>query len=347
MAEQNAIQTVLFTAGSIVCNEGDAGGDLLIIERGQVEVIGPHGGKSNALMNAGDIIGLTSSFNNEPRPSTVRAVTDVTLKIVPQDQLMATLQKIPAWLKLTIQLSNEKLKKLSDANVKLQQMNLAIKNSGLNAMDSLSLYANFAATLAPSMIKNVNSTPCVNVEQLIQAVSQLLSSVTPLHDKIGALMCEQGIIRQETIPPSTDMVLKPESFEKITWFARFMHDIKSGAKRKILEADFTHKEQKLFQALIKYSNKQHSNPHHMFTVEESDLQANLKKVTGEDFQVENLRQAIRFGLISRNADLMKITVQFIPSILGRTIASLTLIRRTLQKREELLNPDKAKKKSAA
>ncbi len=78
-----------FEAGMTIIEEGDQGGDLLIIDKGEVEVSTTMS-KDNvtlATLTAGAVVGEVAVATGAPRTSTVTAVGDVTVIIFPSDAI--------------------------------------------------------------------------------------------------------------------------------------------------------------------------------------------------------------------------------------------------------------------
>ena len=63
----------------VIFREGDADSDLFIVQDGRVELLRGEGGTRVGVATEGDVIGEWSFFEQQPRDTTARALTDVTL----------------------------------------------------------------------------------------------------------------------------------------------------------------------------------------------------------------------------------------------------------------------------
>lgn len=79
-------KNLYFKAGDIIFRQGYPGDNAYIVISGQVEIVDmiPDGPEFRiAVLDAGQMFGELALLDDKPRSATARAITDVTLQIVP------------------------------------------------------------------------------------------------------------------------------------------------------------------------------------------------------------------------------------------------------------------------
>jgi small-conductance mechanosensitive channel/CRP-like cAMP-binding protein len=76
---EDAARPLTYAAGETIVREGDAGGSMFVLERGDAAVTLAHTGGELARLRAGGFFGEMSLLTGEPRTATVTAVTDCVL----------------------------------------------------------------------------------------------------------------------------------------------------------------------------------------------------------------------------------------------------------------------------
>ncbi|MBN9308702.1 cyclic nucleotide-binding domain-containing protein [Devosia sp.] len=96
MADQDWVRFDYFPAGSELITQGrNAGGSLLVLKEGEVEVI-RDGRFVSTIRQPGAIFGEMSVLLERPHSASVRAVTDVQLYVI--EDALKVLEAHPAWL---------------------------------------------------------------------------------------------------------------------------------------------------------------------------------------------------------------------------------------------------------
>src|ERR1700740_197645 len=87
-----------FSAGGLICREGDAGSSLFIIESGLVYVLvnGPEGPRTVTRLRRGDLGGEMSLITGEPRSATLKTVMPTTVLELGQEAFGSILASYPA-----------------------------------------------------------------------------------------------------------------------------------------------------------------------------------------------------------------------------------------------------------
>ncbi len=92
------VHTRRFAAGEFVLRKGDAGGEMYIVEHGEVAVVVEQPGGSLAevaRLHKGQFFGEMSLLTGASRTATVRAVSDLALLVVDKTAFLAVLQQSP------------------------------------------------------------------------------------------------------------------------------------------------------------------------------------------------------------------------------------------------------------
>lgn len=90
---KNSKERVL-KAGTVIMDQGQTGREAYVILDGSASI--KRNGKKIGTAKAGAVIGELSLLDNGPRTATVTADTDVTLLVVTERGLKATIENIPA-----------------------------------------------------------------------------------------------------------------------------------------------------------------------------------------------------------------------------------------------------------
>ena len=86
-----------YNDGEIICNEGDEGKSMFVIQSGTVEVIKnrPEGELKLRTMTKGEIFGEIALFDHMPRSATVKAVGDAVVLSIDKKVFFAKASKDP------------------------------------------------------------------------------------------------------------------------------------------------------------------------------------------------------------------------------------------------------------
>ncbi len=88
------MRPVQFTAGDVICTEGEAGHDFYLIADGEATI--EHHGEVVAKLHTGDHFGELALLDRGPRSATVVAARDCRLYVLPEASFAAVLNEVPA-----------------------------------------------------------------------------------------------------------------------------------------------------------------------------------------------------------------------------------------------------------
>src|SRR5690606_30589350 len=105
----------MYSPGEIIFQKGEIGGDLLLIEKGSVEIFTHQNHQEVVLteMKEGEIIGVMTCLTAEPRMASARAKTEAILKKVPHASIKKVLNGLPKWMAIV----------LKEFTIRLSEMN--------------------------------------------------------------------------------------------------------------------------------------------------------------------------------------------------------------------------------
>lgn len=91
------MQTVHFTAGETILNQGEEGNTAFLIVDGGVDVIVGDGANARTVgsLEAGDVFGEMSLLDPGPRSATVKATADTECVVATYDEFIATMKEDP------------------------------------------------------------------------------------------------------------------------------------------------------------------------------------------------------------------------------------------------------------
>jgi glucose-6-phosphate 1-dehydrogenase len=93
-----ALKPVVFQAGEVIMRKGDAGRELYLISRGEVEVVGDSG-QVVARLGEGSVFGEISLLTSEPRSATIRAASYCDFFVLDKSDFIRVLRDRPHFLK--------------------------------------------------------------------------------------------------------------------------------------------------------------------------------------------------------------------------------------------------------
>ena len=106
---RNAPNTITFTAGQVIFEEGEAGDTMYVIQSGQVDIM-LHG-KLLETAGEGGIFGEMALIDNQPRSGTVVAKTDCRVVPINQKQFLYLLGETPYFAIQVMHVMAERLRR--------------------------------------------------------------------------------------------------------------------------------------------------------------------------------------------------------------------------------------------
>jgi len=89
-----------YKPGGVICNQGDPGGELFVLESGELGIyIGDADKPFVRITQKGEVIGEMSLLLRDPRNATMRAETEAVLSVISKDNLQEVAGKTPTFFK--------------------------------------------------------------------------------------------------------------------------------------------------------------------------------------------------------------------------------------------------------
>ena len=112
----------VFRDGEILCQQGENGDHMFVIQKGRVEVVAEKGGRETrlAVLGEGDFIGEMAVFEKEPRSATVRALGEVRALTVDRKNLLRRVSEDPTLAFRVIKTLSKRVRELNDEVARLR-----------------------------------------------------------------------------------------------------------------------------------------------------------------------------------------------------------------------------------
>lgn len=340
---------VVYGSGNMIFEQGDEGGDLYFIEEGEVEILTHKDNQQIVLttMKAGEIIGVMTCLTGEPRLASARAKGEVVCKKVPRMNIQKVHSSMPKWMKIVIK----------EYTIRIQQMNSQFSDSSFvidkleksqanHVFKGAQLGAAFAGVAEYFMTKDPDTNEeVVLVEDLMDRLEIVLNFERSELDRLLKVLVDSGLLKLEIERDRRRTIASKLAAKRMEAFAKFVKDSARGEGKKLLRANFSHKETRTLSAIVKLTQKLDMDTEKECKLAVSQLKSSLEKVTGVSFARDSLDKAAKLNLIVIEEGEGE-TVVFKPGTLGRTIACIEAVRR-LQVLDEAKYHGKNNKNMAA
>ena len=92
-------ESIKLLAGDFLLHEGDESSEMYYVQSGTLAVLKRKGDTLNQIgtIISGELVGEMSFLDKSPRCASVKAMSDTTVLIIPNDALDATLHALPKW----------------------------------------------------------------------------------------------------------------------------------------------------------------------------------------------------------------------------------------------------------
>ncbi len=110
---QSGVETRSFKQGDIIFKEGDAAGELFVIQSGSIEI--RHGNRVLDTLSDNNIFGEMALIDGAPRSATAVAATDVTLVPVTEKQFLFLVSQTPFFALMVMRVLARRLRATNDA----------------------------------------------------------------------------------------------------------------------------------------------------------------------------------------------------------------------------------------
>ena len=110
MAGQESIKLM---PGDFLLHEGEESSEMYYLQSGTLAVLKRKGDTQHQIgtIISGELVGEMSFLDKSPRSATVKAMTEATLVIIPNEKLDATLNGLPKWFTALLYTLLDRLRK--------------------------------------------------------------------------------------------------------------------------------------------------------------------------------------------------------------------------------------------
>lgn len=342
----SAEETLVFSEGQDIFQHGDPGGDIYIIQQGQVEIYTFENGVHVTLskMTTGEVLGVMTCLTNEPRMASARAKTEVILRRIKHIHIKRLVGNLPTWMKIV----------LKDFTARLNQMNKLYTDSvsltnqlKKNQISYIFLCSRICALLSASakyLVVTYEGKKILLLTDITNFVTEALYLPEQLTQMLLDVMVESGMIYLNIERDNGKKYITFENAEKLVFFSQFLNEAKRGPYKKIIESNLSTKDLKILIGLVQISRRMGLDPSKSCQLQIKDLTTSMEKMISVKFDLDSVRLGEKFRLLEIGPGDVKII--FVPNDLSRILVNISVYKK-LEKLEETHRHKKAKKERAA
>ena len=299
------VREVTFAPGDHLFREGDSGGDLYFIETGAVEIYRQTAGADAilAVMQEGEVIGVLTCLTRDARLASARAKTDVTCKVVRQQDVVRSMKSLPQWIKIIIKEFHIRLNVMNEKYLDQLQKNKKLTKKKRDASWIGAQLAGLAAVFSEGIaMESDQGSKYVVVSEFVERAAQALNFSEEQIQAVFDVMLEAGMIRQEQEPDKKVMVVPLQMMQNLGAFQKFYNESRSGKKKKWVATRFRHRELETMQGFIKLLMFRKADMGQGVNLALADLHGNMQREIGVNFVAEALVLPKRLELIQIKKD---------------------------------------------
>ena len=311
----------LISAGQVIFREGDPGGDLLVIEEGRVEVFRDHEGKEVPLtsMGVGEVIGLFTCINQQPRTASTRAITEVRLRRIPFEQIKKSLGTMPKWFAIILKEYGNRLTECEDTYMK-QWIELEHNADRLvSPVATARLFCSALLNLSRFLKKEVEGAEWVSVPAAMDEVTRTLGLKERQVTLIRTALTEGDLIPAVSLPGQNEKHMALSEVEKLRDFPGFCNQVLIGRLRPMVNTHFSHKAIRVGRAMVSWADKAGHPRDEAVSVPLSTMEEELQRVTSVNWARDGAEEWIPFDLLSIDNTKGGSMLTFTPGRLEQTI----------------------------
>lgn len=321
--------------GDVLFSFDDPGGDLFLIEEGNIEVFRERESIHVTLsyMHRGEIIGLLTCLNQKNRTASAKASGPVVLRKIPSTKIRKTLDGLPKWIETILKEFSHRIHDMQDMILTQSRELESAKAERVDATYHTALICGCLSTLASYHKYKNDSGTYVVLEEINDQVAECLGIPPDRVRGIIQVLHDGGLLKMER-DPDKDRILVPfDIMVSIFDMAQFIRDSRLGLTKKIANFNYKDKTFRVGRAICVFASKTGANTKKEVRLGLGDLEANLKRKTTCAFSKDCLEDLETLKLLK----ITKESVCFIPAKLGRTLAHVD----AYQKLKNYKDPAKA------
>lgn len=317
-----------FEPGDVLFKQGDPGGKFYIIKSGSVEIYQEQKDDHLILtyLGVGDVLGLLTFVDNSPRLASARAYTKVVCQEVEKSKALAN-SNTPSWVMVVIKEYASRLSQMNKGFIEQKQKLELLERNSLNHLFKTQQICNTMIVLGSYLARTLDDQrKVVTLSDLILPMTNMLSYEDTYIQKIIEVLKGTGLLKVEKDPDKNVDIIAISHLEKLKWFTQYIIKSQFGLEKRQVNSKMPHKYRKILIALADYANrKKDSAASGTITIDVTDLENELEKVTGQAFAIEAIYEAQKLELLMYKEE--KKHIEFNPSSLVRVLISIQTIQR--------------------
>lgn len=316
-------------AKELLFEKGDRGGDLFLIEEGEVEIFirVEYSDAVLSSMTKGEIIGIVTCLTSEPRFASCRAKVDTKIRRIPRKKIERVLEGVPDWMHIVLKEFGHRLSQInerySEAKVHLEKLK---KNQASFVFFATQL-AGAAAAIGELISRSGEGEKVIIVDDLLNKFELILALPKKDIATIWEIFSDVGLIHETVDAEKKKRVIKLSNAQKLNYFSEFVQKYRRGKFKELESANLTHRETRNLIAMTKVARHMGLDLSAKVQIKVSDIEGLCKKVTNNSFDAKCIQAAVRIKLAELVAGAPELSVAFVPVDLGRTVGCLEAIRR--------------------
>ncbi len=315
---------VSYSAGTLLFKEGDAGGDVIIIQSGSVEVFQKRNGQEWILstLGKGELLGVMTVLTADARTASARALTDVTGIVVSKEQIATTLKAFPAWGTTIIKDLVSRVRTGNDIFIEK-----AMEAEGRTVDDPLALAVMISSSLSPILSMMTASGETVTFNALTNRVADVLGIEAESVTQTLEVFNEEKLL-EHTGKDAADRSFQISSVKRLKPFAEFVRNIKRMARDPVTAATILAVGER--EALLQVAEQaisQTSEKETVSTFNQSQFAQILRKCGDEGAIKLMLTRAEALGYLKLDMSGEHLKLQFAPGPMAMTMRFYNIIKR--------------------
>jgi hypothetical protein len=323
---------VTFEAGETLFAEGSPGGDLYFIQEGHVEIFKEKAGTPITLstMGAGEVIGLFTCLNDNPRSASAKAVERVVVKKVPHSQIMKAVKDIPKWMLIILKEYQIRLASMNESYINQTIMFNKQKERLQSSLQDAKVICAFLRQIAPHIAVTIDGDKFVMVDDLTERVLALLDDDSSRGKAILEILFNSGLLAKQLEPDHKKEVVPLQLVEKLDDFGVFIKSLKLKKNKKMADNAYPDKSIRIARALVSYAKHMNLSMGSKIQLKINELKEKMNKITGVAFEQEALGPLIENNLLEVKESAEESegsSCVFTPIPLSRTIGHILAYRK--------------------
>ncbi len=324
-----------FAKGEVLLREGESSGDLWILRTGTVEIYRERAGKRLVLgqVGAGEMLGTMTATTGASRSASAVAVTDVTVTVVPKEQVQKLIAGLPGWAHSFIK---DLVARVNYANDLYIEHELAHSPDGGSPLDLTLKIFRAWPVLGEGLAKDVAGDRVVTMAASLKALALAVGSEAGVKAHLD-LFERHGLVRfvGEGDNRSTSLLSIHSLSLLIGLFETAVKDQEPG---KPIALPLAQGERKLL-ADIAALGRGVAGSDDRIIMPLADVEDALRK-QGNEMNVEALLRARRLGILELDKAAKPPSLSFDPHWVTLCVSALNLMRELVQGPGEAAGRDK-------